>query len=311
MSESSIKKYSHLPLVPETILKKRHDLDALVRKRAAADEEQLQLQQQNQQLYQKQRRLPGGNNKKAVYVVKPETFISRAISRRNHGIRYQRVLRKGMQKRASNKPQFIMKEIIDPNVNETEKKEEEEGEQQQQQQVIHIRQQSNSVGTKHCVFVIRVRDDVGLPRKIKKILKDMRLKKQYDGIFVHYNDVMRRKLHCIEPWIIYGTPSKAVVADLIKRRGFGTINDNERVPLSDNIVVEKALGEKHNMICVEDIIHEIFHVGPSFDAASKFLWPFHLTDPKSRLERKTLRIKDGKEYGDQGEGIDGYINQVL
>jgi len=286
MSGDQSKNYSHLPLVPETTLRKRHDLDALARKRAAANEEDPK----------RQRRLAGG--KKAVYVVKPETFISRSRSRRNHAIRYQRVMKKGMQKRASNKPEMATKEIVDPNHDD-------------ETNVIEVQYQANSVGTKHCIFVIRVRDDVGLPRKVAQVLKQLRLNHNHDGVFVKYDEKMKRKLHCIEPWVIYGVPSKAVVADLINRRGFGTVEGNERVPLSDNITIEKALGEKHNLICVEDLVHEVYNVGPSFEAASQFLWPFRLADSKSKFQRKTLRLKDGKEYGDQGEQIDGFIKQVL
>lgn len=29
-----------------------------------------------------------------------------------------------------------------------------------------------------------------------------------------------------------------------------------------------------NIICMEDLVHEIFTVGPQFKYASNFLWPF-------------------------------------
>mmetsp|Transcript_8250 Transcript_8250/g.10803 ORF Transcript_8250/g.10803 Transcript_8250/m.10803 type:complete len:284 (-) Transcript_8250:61-912(-) len=283
MSEDPKKKYAHLPLVPETTLKKRHDLDDLARKRAAANEEDPH----------RQRKL--GRGKKAVYVVKPETFISRSRSKRNHVIRFNRVMKKGMQKRASNKPEMATKEIVDPN---------------DENNITTIKYQSNSAGAKTCVFVIRVRDETGLPLKILHVLKNLRLNHNHDGVFVKYDDIMRKKLQCIEPWIIYGIPSKAVVADLITRRGFGTVED-QRVPLSDNVTIEKALGDEHNLICVEDLVHEVYNAGPSFEAASQFIWPFLLADSKSNFQRRTLRLKDGKEYGDQGEGIDEFIKQVL
>ncbi len=38
----------------------------------------------------------------------------------------------------------------------------------------------------------------------------------------------------------------------------------------------QALG-KHNIICIEDLVHEIFTVGPAFKQASNFLWPFKLS----------------------------------
>jgi hypothetical protein len=37
----------------------------------------------------------------------------------------------------------------------------------------------------------------------------------------------------------------------------------------------QALGSK-NILCVEDLIHEILTVGPAFKEASNFLWPFKM-----------------------------------
>ena len=36
------------------------------------------------------------------------------------------------------------------------------------------------------------------------------------------------------------------------------------------------LGAK-NILCTEDLIHEIYTVGPAFKEASNFLWPFKLS----------------------------------
>lgn len=276
---SSNKSKSNLPLVPESVLRKRHDLDDLARKRAAAAPAQ-----------KKERRLHG---KKAFYVKKPETFLARAKSRRNHEIRYHRVRQKGMQKRASNKPETAVKEIVvDADSGETKT----------------VEYQSNSVGA-NMVFVIRIRDHVGQPRVVKRALSTMRLRKIHEGVFVPYNPSTRKLLHLVEPWVVYGKPSQAVVNDLITRRGFGKVNGT-RVPLSDNITIEKELGDK-NIICVEDLVHEIYNVGDSFKAAAAFLWPFQLTDSKTTFERRVLKLKDGKDYGDKGEAINEYIKQVL
>jgi len=117
-------------------------------------------------------------------------------------------------------------------------------------------------------------------------------------------------LHLVEPWVVYGPPSRSIVADLIERRGFGTVN-NERVPLSDNTVIEDSLGEDCNIVCKEDLVHEISTVGESFEKAAMFLWPFKLTDIKSKFQRRTLKMKDGKDYGDKGEAISEYIQNVL
>jgi hypothetical protein len=38
----------------------------------------------------------------------------------------------------------------------------------------------------------------------------------------------------------------------------------------------QSLG-KYGITCIEDLIHEIFTVGPAFKQASNFLWPFKLS----------------------------------
>jgi large subunit ribosomal protein L7e len=266
-------KKSDLMLIPESILKKRHDLDEIVRKRAASEQHIKKVQKADG---------------KSFYVKKPETFLARGRSRRNNATRLHRVAKKGMQKRASNEKQVATKEL--------------EGEDET------VTYQSNSVGAP-MVFCVRIRDDSGLPKCVKNILRSLRLKEQHQGVFLKYDEETRKQLHLVEPFVMYGPPSKAVVADLIERRGHGYVR-HERVPLADNTVIELALGD-HNIICKEDLVHELNTVGEAFQEASKFLDVFQLADAKTHFERKTLKVKDGKDYGDRGEAINDYIKEVL
>lgn len=84
-------------------------------------------------------------------------------------------------------------------------------------------------------------------------------------------------LKIVEPWIAYGYPNLKTVRELIYKRGYGKV-DKQRIALTDNSIVEKSLG-KCGIICIEDLIHEIFTVGPNFKAAANFLWPFKLSNP--------------------------------
>ena len=94
--------------------------------------------------------------------------------------------------------------------------------------------------------------------------------------------------------------------------------DGKRVPLADNNVIERELGEL-GLICVEDLV-QVLSSGSmdgvtedkeTFWKVAKFLWPFRLTSRKSRFQRKMLDLKDGKLYGDQGEAMNGYIREML
>jgi large subunit ribosomal protein L7e len=52
------------------------------------------------------------------------------------------------------------------------------------------------------------------------------------------------------------------VRELIYKRGYGKV-DKQRIPLSNNAVIEEALG-KFDILCVEDLVHEIATAGPNF-----------------------------------------------
>lgn len=69
-------------------------------------------------------------------------------------------------------------------------------------------------------------------------------------------------LNLVEPYVTYGEPNLKTIRELVYKRGYGKIN-KQRIPLSDNQVVEGALG-KFGIVSVEDIIHEVATAGPNF-----------------------------------------------
>ena len=103
-----------------------------------------------------------------------------------------------------------------------------------------------------------------------------------------------------------------IISDLIHRRGHGKI-DGKRIPLSDNTIIERNLSSQtnHNIICVDDLVHELHTVGEYFTRANNFLWTFQLSAPKSKFQKEKLSYKDGGDYGDRGEEMDDLIRQML
>ncbi|KAJ1496941.1 60S ribosomal protein L7, partial [Coelomomyces lativittatus] len=84
--------------------------------------------------------------------------------------------------------------------------------------------------------------------------------------------------------------------ELIYKRGFGKIR-GQRIPLSDNKLIEAAL-RKYDILCIEDLIHEIFTVGPNFKYANNFLWPFKLSSPTGGFrKRKFKHFIEGGDFG--------------
>jgi len=157
-------------------------------------------------------------------------------------------------------------------------------------------------------FVIRLRGINDMDPQTKKILQLLRLRQINNGVFIKINKATLMMLRRVEPYIMWGYPNLKSVRELIYKRGFGKVN-KQRIPLTDNSIVEKALGDK-DIICVEDLIHEIFTVGPNFKYANQFLWPFQLSSPLGGLTQKRTHYIEGGEAGLREEGINAMIRKM-
>ncbi|AWP20716.1 Ribosomal protein L7 [Scophthalmus maximus] len=127
-------------------------------------------------------------------------------------------------------------------------------------------------------YVIRIRGINGVSPKVRKVLQLLRLRQIFNGVFVKLNKASINMLRIAEPYIAWGYPNLKSVRELIYKRGHGRMR-KQRIALTDNALVEKALG-KYGIICVEDLIHEIYTVGKNFKPANNFLWPFKLSSPR-------------------------------
>jgi large subunit ribosomal protein L7e len=99
------------------------------------------------------------------------------------------------------------------------------------------------------------------------------------------------------------------VRNLIYKRGFGKIN-KQRLPLLDNAVVETGLG-KHGIMCMEDLVHEIYTVGPHFREANNFLWPFKLRPAKGGQAKKRKGFCEGGQAGNREALMNALIAKML
>lgn len=150
---------------------------------------------------------------------------------------------------------------------------------------------------------------IGVSPKVKKILQVLRLRQIFNGVFVKLNSATIKMLRLVEPFIAYGYPNLKTVKELIYKRGFGKVN-KQRIPISDNSVIEGVLG-KFDIICVEDLVHEIYTVGPHFKEAANFLWPMKLSSPKGGFGNKLLHFNEGGQSGLRAEKINALIKQMI
>jgi len=144
--------------------------------------------------------------------------------------------------------------------------------------------------------------------KSRKILQLLRLRQIHAAVFIKVNAATMKMLKLVEPYLAFGEPNLKTVRELVLKRGFGKVNGS-RIPLTDNAIVEAALG-KHGIVCVEDLVHELFTAGPAFKQASNFLWPFKLSAPKGGLSRKRLHYVEGGFHGSHEHKINALVRRM-
>ncbi|KAG8043384.1 hypothetical protein GUJ93_ZPchr0458g22463 [Zizania palustris] len=155
------------------------------------------------------------------------------------------------------------------------------------------------------LFVVRIRGINAMHPKTRKILQLLRLRQIFNGVFLKVNKATINMLRRVEPYVAYGYPNLKSVRELIYKRGYGKLN-KQRIPLTNNKVIEEGLG-KHDIICIEDLVHEVMTVGPHFKEANNFLWPFKLKAPLGGLKKKRNHYVEGGDAGNR----ENYINELI
>merc|ERR1711861_117671 len=159
------------------------------------------------------------------------------------------------------------------------------------------------------IFVVRIRGLADMHPKTKKILQLMRLRQMNMGVFMKVSKAATEMLKRVEPYVSYGYPNIKSVKDLIYKRGYGKVNKN-RIPLLDNQIVEDSLG-KYGLKCMEDLVHEIYTVGPHFREANNFLWPFKLRPAKGGQPKKRKGFCEGGQAGNREDNMNALIQNML
>eukprot|EP00955_Chlamydomonas_euryale_P054201 355736-Chlamydomonas_euryale.AAC.13 len=125
------------------------------------------------------------------------------------------------------------------------------------------------------------------------------------GVFPQVNTASLGLLKYVEPFVAFGYPSLKSVKELVYKRGYAKVN-GRRVPLTDNKMIEDKLG-KHKIICMEDLVHEIFTVGPAFKEVTSFLWPFKLSSASGGLASKSQHYVESGQAGNRQHEINKLI----
>jgi large subunit ribosomal protein L7e len=158
-------------------------------------------------------------------------------------------------------------------------------------------------------FVMRIRGINQVSPKVRKVLQLFRLRQINNGVFIKLNKATINMLRICEPYITWGVPNLKSVRELIYKRGFLKV-DGKRTPITSNELVETNLG-RHGIICVEDMIHEIFTVGNNFKYVSNMLWPFKLNTPNGGWRKKTNHFVEGGDFGCREDKINALLRNMV
>jgi large subunit ribosomal protein L7e len=183
-------------------------------------------------------------------------------------------------------------------------------------ELINKRRMSRRGGT--CFFVepepkvylvVRIRGINGVSPKVRKVLQLLRLRQIHNATFVRVNKASQNMLRLVEPYVTFGPPSLKSVRDLLYKRGYAKVS-GQRIPIIENKVIADNLG-KYGLTCIEDIIHEIYTVGPNFKKANSFLWTFKLTSPLGGYVKKGINFTHGGDAGDREHYINRLVKQMI
>jgi len=189
---------------------------------------------------------------------------------------------------------------------------------EQEQQLVTMKRAARKAGTfyvepeEKLLFVMRLRGINGMHPKTRHIMKVLRLLQIHNGVFMKVNKATLNMLVKVDPYIMYGYPNLKTVRDLVYKRGFAKIN-GQRVPITDNNMIEEQLSEKTKgaVICLEDLVHEIYTVGPFFKECTKFLWPFKMNNPVGGFSRIRNHFVEGGDAGNREEYVNELIRRML
>jgi len=138
----------------------------------------------------------------------------------------------------------------------------------------------------------------------------LRLRQLHNAVLVRLNKATINMIRKVEPYIVWGYPSRQTIRSLLYKRGYGKVNGS-RIPLTDNSIIEKSLGEKHGIICIEDLIHELVTCGPHFKEANNFVWPFKLQSPRKGFEPKRHPYHIKGAFGNREHLINELVKRMI
>jgi large subunit ribosomal protein L7e len=183
-------------------------------------------------------------------------------------------------------------------------------------------------------LVIRIKGyNTATTPQAQKILSDIGLRQINNAVFLHTTSENLTKITLVKEYIAFGYPTKKIVNELIRKRGF-LKKEDKKLPITDNVLIEELLGgdekSESGCICIEDIIDSVWKCAQpehteTFKNITEVLWPFQLGSLKETIEesnikhdatgrdvrKKTTRVEKGGYVGFMAAGINEFIRPLI
>ncbi|CAD8143415.1 unnamed protein product [Paramecium octaurelia] len=159
------------------------------------------------------------------------------------------------------------------------------------------------------ILVVRIRGINTLNPQVRQTLRLLKLRQLHNAAFVRVNKATIEMIRKVEPYVTYGYPSRAVIKNLIYKRGYAKIN-GQRIPLTNNNIIEQQLG-KVGIHSIEDLVHEIVTVGAHFKEANRFLWAFKLRGPRGGFIAKRRSFINQGDWGNREDLINDLVKRMI
>ncbi|PFH31501.1 putative 60S ribosomal protein L7-B [Besnoitia besnoiti] len=154
------------------------------------------------------------------------------------------------------------------------------------------------------ILVVRNGREGGSP-EVQVALKKLGLRKPFWGTLLRNDEAAMQQMRLLNPFVFYGYPTLATVRRMFLTRGRLRVSEEESTDLTDNAKVEAHLGA-YGMLCVEDVVQELWTAGGHFDDIMQHMCAFEL----SNLKKIEGLYAKKNQYGNMREKINTKIWKI-
>eukprot|EP00801_Mesodinium_rubrum_P008845 Mrub_08875.p1 GENE.Mrub_08875~~Mrub_08875.p1 ORF type:complete len:247 (+),score=33.52 Mrub_08875:91-741(+) len=163
------------------------------------------------------------------------------------------------------------------------------------------------------IVVINISKTLPIDNTIKAIMQELDIIEKLSCKLVIENEENITKLLTIQNYITFGYISRKYLKDLLFKRGnYYDSSSDKLCTINDNEIIEQYLGQ-YDIICLEDIIDELFKLRKNVDKVLGFIANFKLDMPEHHYLKNdyTKMYQHGGEYGDRKEDINKLLEKIL